>query len=348
MRRPWLFPLNPLYGIVTSLRNLLFDKGVLKSTRFEVPTLVIGNLNTGGSGKTPHTEYFLRQFKDQQSAVISRGYGRKSKGFHWVEAAMNADQTGDEPLQIKNKFRDTTVVVCEDRVVAVPELLASYPDTSLILFDDAFQHRYLKPTVSVLLSVYDDFFADDALLPAGNLRESKNGAQRANALIVTKCPNSLSTELRESIIQRAKPFFSGPIFFSRFEAMEPVVIHANNTEQNLSESNVFVFSAIAHGSAWANNFLPRFKKKVGELCYPDHHRFTRHDIALLIKKWEAAGKPWVITTEKDWMRLKSFAKELEHLPLIYYPIEVKIDQGAEELNALLRQKLFGQNKIRVV
>lgn len=340
MRRPWLLPLNPLYAIAVGMRNFCFEKGILKSTEFEVPTLVIGNLNTGGSGKTPHTEYFLRKFKDQQTAVISRGYGRTSKGFHWVEAAMYADQTGDEPLQIKNKFRDTAVAVCEDRVIAVPELLASYPDTSLILFDDAYQHRYLDAAARVLLSVYDDFFADDQLLPAGNLRESKKGAARADVLIVSKCPDLLSQEQQERIIQKARPYFSGPIFFSRFEAQEPVIIHPNNPNSNFTEQDVFVFSAIAHGSAWAERFLGMFKKKVGELCYADHHRFTRHDIALFLKKWETAGTPTVITTEKDWMRLKAFKSSLEDVPIVYFPIEVKLLADEELLFQILRERLF--------
>ncbi len=340
MRRPWLLLFNPLYAIAVGMRNFFFDKGVLKSTGFEVPTLVIGNLNTGGSGKTPHTEYFLRQFKEQNTAVISRGYGRTSKGFHWVEAAMHADQTGDEPLQIKNKFRDTAVAVCEDRVMAVPELLASYPDTSLILFDDAFQHRYLNATARILLSVYDDFFADDQLLPAGNLRESKKGAERADVLIVSKCPETLSQEQQEEIIKKARPYFSGPIFFSRFEAQEPVIIHPNNPSTNFKEQDIFVFSAIAHGSAWAERFLGQFKKKVGELCYADHHRFSRHDIALFLKKWEAAGKPTVITTEKDWMRLKAYKTELEKVPILYFPIEVKVMDDEELLIKILRERLF--------
>jgi len=340
MRRPWLLPLNPLYAFAVGMRNFFFNKGVLKSTAFEVPTLVIGNLNTGGSGKTPHTEYFLQHFKDQQTAVISRGYGRTSKGFHWVEPAMNADQTGDEPLQIKNKFRDTAVVVCEDRVMAVPELLASYPDTQLILFDDAFQHRYLKATARVLLSVYDDFFADDQLLPAGNLREPKKGAARADVLIVSKCPETLSQAQKEEIIQKASPYFSGPIFFSRFEEKEPVIIHPNNPTTHFIEQDVFVLSAIAHGSAWAERFLGQFKKKVGELCYADHHRFTRHDIALFLKKWEAAGRPTVITTEKDWMRLKAFKSSLEKVPILYFPIEVKMMGDEERLFEILRERLF--------
>ncbi len=339
MRRPWLLPFTPLYALAVGMRNFFFDKGVLKSNKFDTPTLVIGNLNTGGSGKTPHTEFFLHHFQDLNTAVISRGYGRKTTGFQWVEAAMHADQSGDEPLQIKNKFRNTAVAVCEDRVMAIPELLASYPDTQLILFDDAFQHRYLDAHARVLLSVYDDFFADDMLLPAGHLREAKKGASRADVLIVTKCPEGLSEADKSRIMEKARPYFSGPIFFSRFVAQEPILLHPDLENLNFKEHDVFVFSAIAHGCQWAEGFLSRFKKKVGELCYGDHHRFSRHDINLFLKKWKEAGKPIVITTEKDWMRLKAFANELKEVPLLYFPIEVEVDGDEQDLMAILRLKL---------
>lgn len=343
MRRPWLLPFMPLYGMVVWLRNRLFDAGILRSTRFDTPTLIVGNLNAGGSGKTPHTEYLLRVFDSKNRAVISRGYGRKSKGFYWVELSEQADKVGDEPLQMKTHFPDVPMAVCEDRVLAVPELLGEFPETDLILFDDAYQHRYLDGTVRVLLTVHSDMFTDDFLLPAGNLREAKKEAKRADIIVVTKCPGSLNAADRERCMEKIRPYSSAPVFFSAYEALAPVTVNEPYSplyDRHWNETPVFVFSAIANGSKWALPYLHHFKEKAGELCYPDHHRFTKRDIDLFLKKWEAAEKPIVITTEKDWMRLRVYKELLAHVPILFFPIEVRILSDEQALISLLEEKLF--------
>lgn len=341
MRRPLLFPFNPLYALAVGIRNKLFDKGILKSIRFETPTLVIGNLSAGGTGKTPHTEYILRLFEEKKTAVISRGYGRKTKGFIWVEVDSNAKDVGDEPLQMKRKFPNIPFAVCEDRVLAVPELINEFPDTELIIFDDAFQHRYLDGKCKVMLSTWQDLFTRDTFLPAGNLRESKNGASRADIILVSKCPENSSQEDVQIIEKEIRKFAQAPIFFSRFVASPPVFpLGENLTEPSISEKDVFIFSAIAGGSQWANAYLPRFKNKVGELCYRDHHAFSIHDIRLLRKKWEVAGKPLLLTTEKDWMRIQPFQEEMKEMQLMYYPIEVELLENAPSFKAQLEHYLF--------
>ena len=350
MRRPWLLPLMPFYALAVWIRNKLFDAGILPATRFETPVLIIGNLNAGGSGKTPHTEYFLRLFSDKTCAVISRGYGRKSKGFHWVIESGTAQQFGDEPLQIRKKFPRVPVAVCEDRVLAVPELLGEYPETELILFDDAYQHRYLNGKVRVVLSAWPDLFMDDFLLPAGNLRESKKEARRADIILVSKCPEGLTESEKAGIRAKVKRYSTAPVFFSGYKAGTPVFvnpIHAEGyPESRWKEQGVFVFSAIANGSDWAIPYLEAFKEKAGELCYPDHHRYTKRDIDLLLKKWHKAGRPMVVTTEKDWMRLIEFQASLKEVPLFYFPIEVQVLDEKKELEVLLRSLLFEQDQYK--
>lgn len=345
--RSLLLPFSPIYGGITGLRNIFFNKGILKSTRFDVPTLVIGNLSTGGTGKTPHTEYFLTLFGDRNAGVISRGYGRKSKGFLWVKEDGDADTFGDEPLQIKRKFPENPVAVCEERILAVPEFMAEYPDTDLLIFDDAFQHRYIDGHANVLLTVYGDLFSDDRVLPAGNLRESRKGARRANCIVVTKCPPSLPEENKTRIRKELGKYSSAPVFFSSYRngiprnkkgiALEPEQVAA------LKSKNAFVFSAIAGGSKWATGFLDLFRAKTGELTYRDHHSFSRHDVALLKKQLAKQENAVVISTEKDMMRLLPLLGLLEGVELIYFPIEVDFAGREEELKQLLLGLLYGKS-----
>ena len=177
-----------LYWAGTTVRNIFYDLGVLKSISFEVPILSVGNLAVGGSGKTPLVEFLIRELKNEYHiAILSRGYGRKTRGFLWVETNISPEKTGDEPLQIKTKFNDVAVAVCEDRVAGAKRILAEKPEINLVILDDAFQHRAIKPSLQLLLSVYSKPFFYDLLLPAGRLRERRNGAQRADAIIFTKC-----------------------------------------------------------------------------------------------------------------------------------------------------------------
>ncbi|MBI1221918.1 MAG: tetraacyldisaccharide 4'-kinase [Bacteroidetes bacterium] len=341
MRRPYLFFLSPIYALAVSIRNWLFDAGLLKSIRFGTPTLVIGNLSAGGSGKTPHTEYFLSLFIEKKCAVISRGYGRKTKGFLWVESDSTADFVGDEPLQMKKKYPHIPIAVCEDRVMAVPELMEQFPETELILFDDAFQHRYLNGKCQVLLSMYSDLFVDDTYLPGGNLRESQMAAKRADMVIVSKCPNNLNPSEMAILEEKLSRYTAAPVFFSRLEAENAVFPLGNERQsEELKEENMMVFSAIAGGSKWAESYRSLFKAKTGQLTYRDHHRFSIHDIRLLRKKWEALNKPLILTTEKDWMRLQQFQQELDGLPLLYFPIFVKFLKDDIALKKQLEFCLF--------
>ena len=210
--RKILFPIGFIYWLVTFIRNWLYDVGFFKSKSYDLPIIAIGNLSAGGTGKTPHTEYLIRLLKDNHKvAVLSRGYKRSTKGFVLANEAISAHELGDESYQIKAKFPDITVAVCEDRQTGIEKLISEInPD--VILLDDAFQHRKVKAGFYVLLTAYDDLFADDYILPFGNLRESAMGKKRANLVIVTKCPTVLSEQEQEKVKRKLK--VKVPVFFT--------------------------------------------------------------------------------------------------------------------------------------
>ncbi len=197
-----LFPFAILYGIITSIRNILFDKGVLKSYLFDIPIIAVGNLSVGGTGKTPQIEYLIRLLSPKYTvATLSRGYKRKSEGFVLADVNSNAEILGDEPFQMHQKFPNINVAVDADRKNGIEQLLSLSEKPNVILLDDAFQHRKVKAGFYILLSAFDDLFCNDLLLPTGNLRESRSGAKRANVIIITKCPKDLSEIAQENIIK---------------------------------------------------------------------------------------------------------------------------------------------------
>jgi tetraacyldisaccharide 4'-kinase len=207
-----LFPFSLVYGFIILVRNKCYDWGWFKSQQFHIPIISVGNLEVGGSGKTPLVEYLIRLLKsDYQVATLSRGYGRKTKGFRWVKPDDKASQTGDEPLQIKRKFEDVGVAVCENRVFGIQEISKSF---QLILMDDAFQHRSVKPSLSILLFDYFQLDKPKLLLPAGNYRESFSGRNRADILIVTKTPEDILSAERLKITENLRPFSYQKVFFS--------------------------------------------------------------------------------------------------------------------------------------
>jgi len=195
--RMLLLPFSWLYGMVVMLRNFLFDAGLLKSRTVNLPVICIGNLNTGGTGKTPHTEYLLSALSNYKTAVVSRGYGRNTSGIAEVLVDSQANDTGDEPLQIKRNFPTVPFIVSEKRNDGIDYLLKHHPNTEVILLDDAFQHRSVKAGMNLLLTQYNDLFTNDCLLPAGNLREPALSASRADVIIVTKCPSTITAEQKK-------------------------------------------------------------------------------------------------------------------------------------------------------
>ncbi len=320
--RKLLFPFAILYGLITSTRNFLFDKGILKSHSFDLPIIAVGNLSVGGTGKTPQIEYLIRLLSDTHKiATLSRGYKRESKGFILAKANSNAKMLGDEPFQFYQKFPLIQVAVDADRKNGIEQLLLQTDKPEIILLDDAFQHRKVKAGFYILLTAYGDLYSDDWVLPTGNLRESRNGAKRANVIIVTKCPHNLSLEEQDDIKKRLKVGKNQELYFT-FIAYDDY-IYGENQKVKVGEIQ-YVDKLLVAGIAKPEPFFTYLENdNDGCLSFPDHHNFTDKDI-LEIKN--LAQNKIIITTEKDYMRLKG---SLPSEQLFYLPIQSSFVSGLE-------------------
>ncbi|WPR72951.1 tetraacyldisaccharide 4'-kinase [Flavobacterium sp. NG2] len=310
--RKFLFPFAIIYGLVTAIRNFLFDKGILKSTSFDLPVIAVGNLSVGGTGKTPQIEYLVRMLSSKYKvATLSRGYKRQSEGFVLAGANDNALTLGDEPFQYHQKFPNIQVAVDANRTNGIQQLLTKV-NPEVILLDDAYQHRKVKAGLYVLLTAYGDLYADDFMLPVGNLRELRSGAARAKIIVVTKCPTNLSIEEQNTIAKKLKLNSSQTLFFSTIAYDETV--YSNNGELLVSEI-LNTEKILLAGIAKPKPFFD-FLKNEKDLCltYPDHHHFSDKDLEEIQTK--AKGKI-IITTEKDYVRLKDsvLKNQLYYLPI---------------------------------
>src|SRR5690554_5240272 len=303
---PVLYPFSWLYEGITRLRNRMFDLGMKKSVSLEVPILVVGNLALGGTGKTPMVEFLIRHLKEKhQIASLSRGYGRKTTGFYLAERGMSPKDVGDEPFQIFQKFGgEISVAVGEERILAIPQILADRPETNLIILDDAFQHRYVKGDLNILLTTFQKPFFEDRILPLGTLREHPEGAQRADVIVVTKCPVTLTESIRAEY-QRKIRKFAGPdcvILFSGLKYGEPYGVVKN---EGKIASPVILVSGIAHNQVLESEVKSRYDL-LETLEFSDHHQYSEKDllqIQSVCNKYKGKN-PVVLTTEKDAVKLK--------------------------------------------
>ena len=311
--RRLLYPFGLIYGGITSFRNFLFDKNVLKSTEFEIPVIAIGNLNVGGTGKTPQVEYLARLLSPYYKvAVLSRGYKRSSKGFSLADEKSTAAMLGDEPFQYHRKFPEISVAVDANRTEGIQNILKLVPETKVILLDDAYQHRKVRAGLYILLTSYSDLFSDDLLLPAGNLREPKSGADRAAIVIVTKCPSDLTQKQLDKVKSKLALAKNQQLFFSRIEYDDFVLSETNSIlVQEVKSKDKTLLAGIAKPKYFFD-----FLKKPGDsiLEFPDHHNFTSIEINAIKLK---AQKQLVITTEKDYVRLYDsvVSENLYYLPI---------------------------------
>ena len=313
-----LFPFAILYDIITRLRNFLFDLNIFKSTTFSFPVVVVGNLSVGGTGKTPQIEYLIRLLKDTfKTAVLSRGYKRKSKGFLLLDENDTVDDSGDEPMQYFKKFANISVAVDANRVEGIQKLKAlQNPD--VVLLDDAFQHRKVKGSFNILLTKYDDLFINDFLLPTGNLRESREGAHRADVIIVTKCPENLDVSIQNALSKKLNKFTKN-IFFSKIAYAEHLVGEQSVTLSDLKDYEILLVTGIANPKPLLN-FLNFKEISFKHLAFPDHHHFTSQDISNISNSFKLlkSNKKLLLTTEKDATRL-----QLEISDIYYLPIETQ-------------------------
>lgn len=335
-----LTPLSWLYAGVMEVRNWMFKSGILKEVEYGVPVISVGNITIGGTGKTPTVEHLVAYFSRKYNvAVLSRGYKRKTKGFIVASSTSTPDLIGDEPLQIYNRFdRRVRVAVCESRRKGIEELTSLYPDIELIVLDDAFQHRYVKPKVSIMLMDYNRPIYHDEVLPLGRLRESAHAKYRADMVIVTKCPNNL-TPINYRLISKdldLLPYQN--LYFSTFQYkdIEPVFADSNPYSAQLAELDDKDSVLLVTGIAYPRYFVRHFKKykfKVKVLHFPDHHDFSRSDFKKIhdtFKQMKGRRKI-IVTTDKDAVRLMYNPYYPVDLKQITYslPIEIRMLEGLE-------------------
>jgi tetraacyldisaccharide 4'-kinase len=341
-----LAPFSLLYGLGVSFRNWTYRRGLQKSISFSVPVISVGNLTVGGAGKTPHIEYLIRGLEPYLNiATLSRGYRRKSKGFIHVQPNMNAEQVGDEPLQYVRKFPGLTVTVAEERAFAIPEIMARKPDTQLVLLDDAFQHRAVKPGLNILLTTFDKPFTQAYLLPSGRLREWRSGYERADIIIVSKCPNDLDRATADALIEEIDPLPHQRVFFSYYDYAAPYYMLDHRYRLKMEEHvSVLLISAIAN-TDYLLEHLHKLSPHVQSLDYEDHHYFDRRDLGnLQLRFREMPGKhKAIITTEKDATRLDLHREFIakERLPIFVLPLAVRFHFGeGPDFDVLVRDYLL--------
>ncbi len=305
----WLLPLSWIYGIGVKLRNTLFSIGILKTRSFDVPVIAVGNITVGGSGKTPHVEYLTRLLKSTfRTAVLSRGYKRKSSGFVQATAETTMPEIGDEPFQMKQKYPDVIVAVDKNRCHGIDTLVENDKDIDVILLDDAFQHRYVKPGINILLVDYHRLIIYDKLLPAGRLREPLSGKNRADIVIVTKCPKGMKP-MEYRVITKAMSLYPyQKLFFTSIDYGElmPVFQKDKGTQvlQELKDYHALLLTGIASPQQMTHDLKPLIPQ-LTPLSFGDHHVFNKKDVELINSTFAALPSPkLIITTEKDVTRLQ--------------------------------------------
>lgn len=336
-----LTPASWIYGGITWVRNMLFDKGVLPSEEFDVPVISVGNITVGGTGKTPCVEMIVSNLAvDLNTAVLSRGYRRKTRGFVLANPKSTPEHIGDEPMQIYQKFGSRVkVAVCESRRDGIRQLLKLFPDLQLIVLDDAFQHRYVKPKASVLLMDYSRPLYNDRILPLGRLRESSTALYRAEYVIVTKCPSTM-TPLDVRLVRNELELMSfQKLFFSRMEYGQLQPVFPDDAPYHASlgslsdRDGVLLLSGIANPRPLVR-YLRQYPFRLKVDHYPDHHDFSRTDVENIHKKFSAmkGERRIIVTTEKDAVRLSAnpyFPKELKPYTFCL-PVSMKMIPGLED------------------
>ncbi len=345
---PWLkillTPLSLLYGLVTFIRNRLYDTNILKEKKFDAHTIGVGNLAVGGAGKTPLVEYLIRLLQKENVgiATLSRGYKRKTSGFVLATDSSTADDIGDEPLIYKSKYK-VQVAVDGNRVRGVENLLAQGTEApKVILLDDAFQHRAIKCGLSIVVSEFNHLYVHDSMLPSGTLREYQSGISRADVIVISKTPDRTTAIEMRAVLKDIHALAHQRVFFSYLKYGELYSIHNPNnkidTLNDLYRYRVISFAGIANAQPMVN-YLKEYAAEVKHLPFPDHHQFVEKDLEDMETYYQSlpGGNKLLVTTEKDLMRLKnqqvwSLAKTMN---IYVLPVEVSFKDKEEEFNDLI-------------
>ena len=325
-----LLPIALLYHIVLSIRHKLYDWHILKSKRFEKPVICVGNLNLGGTGKTPHTEYLIRLLKnDYRVATLSRGYGRHTKGFKLAETSSTYNDLGDEPLLYFKKYPGIQVAVDEDRVDGVTHLFGEQ-ETEVVLLDDAFQHRSISAGLNILLTEYQRLYMDDYLFPAGTLRDVRSAAKRADIIVISKAPKDLSEQEKQQITNKLNTSENQKVYFSYLEhaALQPLN-EAAKAFSSEEADGAFAFCGIGNPKPFVEELKKRYHA-VDFLPFGDHHDYKEKDMKAILDWFEKLDgeKKIIVTTEKDAARLTNspYLCQFERTPLYDLPVTVRFHE----------------------
>jgi tetraacyldisaccharide 4'-kinase len=341
-----LYPLSLIYGAITSVRNFLYDSRILPSVEFPFPVICVGNITVGGTGKTPHTEYIAGLLKGNfRVATLSRGYKRKTSDFRVATSAAHVSEIGDEPLQIFRNFPEILVTVDRNRVHGVNKILQEHPETEVIILDDGFQHRRITPGFSILLSDYERLIVRDHMLPYGHLRENKGNMRRADIILITKSPESISPIERRLIVKEIDKAPYQNLYFTTFRYKTSLPVFENRAEAILPDITLNVSSGIVLITGIANprpfkEYLDKSFKEIIHLKFPDHHNFDEKDLKIILSAYDKlnSDKRYLFTTEKDAVRLREFTNIAEpyRSAFFYIPIGIHfLNEDKEEFDNLI-------------
>jgi tetraacyldisaccharide 4'-kinase len=328
-----LYPVSLIYGMVTSIRNFLYNTGIFPSKEFQLPVICVGNITVGGTGKTPHTEYIAGLLRENFNvATLSRGYKRKTRDFRIASSSSLVSEIGDEPLQIFRKYSDVMVAVDRNRVHGVKKILEEDPETDVIILDDGFQHRKITPGFSVLLSDFERLIVSDHMIPYGNLRESKDNIRRADIILITKSPENISPIDRRLIVKEVDKAPYQNLYFTTFRYKDPLPVFDNADGSKICFDTlqpdgygVLLITGIANPKP-LKDYLHKTAAEIIHLSFPDHYNFKMKDIAAIVSAYESLKSPvkYLITTEKDAVRLREFTNIAEPVRSAFFYIPVEI------------------------
>ena len=325
-----LIPFSGIHWLIISFRHFLYDQKLLSTYKFNLPVIVLGNLETGGTGKTPFTMLIAKTLKEFHPAILSRGYGRKSRGFHEVSESDHADFSGDEPTLMKIKLPETSVFVCENRPIGIRHILSKNPKTGAVILDDAFQHRKLQAGFSLLLFNYASFQQPNFLLPAGNRRDVWSRRLKADILIITKCPTDISNIEKEKLILRINSAKNQNVFFSSYAYSSLRSFNQQSTikANELLDQEIILVTGIADASPirqhlYENQLHPK------HFQFADHYRYTRDDIQKIHQNISPQKQTIIITTEKDFVKINPLLTESEKEIWYTLPVEIHLDHHEE-------------------
>lgn len=318
-----------------TLRNAFYQWGVLRSTSYDFPLIGVGNLRVGGTGKTPMVEYLVRLLRaDHNMAMLSRGYGRKTEGYRMVELGDSAQQVGDEPAQVKQKFPGLSMAVDGNRVRGISKLKAGYPELNLLVLDDVFQHRSVKPGLMIMLTAYHQLYLDDHVLPMGRLREPKSSVWRADIIVVTKCPRNLTPVEKRGIHDRIRPKAYQQVFFTTESYCDLKTLDGKETEGSVGrDTSVLLVTGIASAKS-VEDYVDKNFRLEKHIEFGDHHTFTQKDMQDVVQAFESiqSEKKIILTTEKDAQRLQTHLEneKFASLPVHVLPMEIKFSGDEQE------------------